>query len=287
MLTTALFGILMLVVIVIIHECGHALVARICGVGVAEFGVGFSKPRIKLFTIGNCPVYLCLWLLGGYVRLKARDDKKSHGAGGTFIEDATLSRKIFIFAGGVLANLVSAVFLRMIIFIVAPHGVTFDFIYPMELGEAPVWYLIPAYAVYEVVVTFALWSFAMIIGIFIAIPVIIASIFSATPAPGGGMIATIGLGSAIHNSAWSYLAVVYYMSVVVAALNLIPLLPFDGGQIVLAIVQKILLRVFGEGRAYRIFTAVYRYSGLIFIGVLLVAVVMSDISDIIRFFGGK
>ncbi len=51
MLLTAIAGIIMLIILVVVHEFGHALVARLCGVGVAEFGIGFGKPRIKLGTI--------------------------------------------------------------------------------------------------------------------------------------------------------------------------------------------------------------------------------------------
>lgn len=47
-------GILMILIIVTVHELGHLIVARACGVGVEGFSVGFG-PGFKMFTLRGIP----------------------------------------------------------------------------------------------------------------------------------------------------------------------------------------------------------------------------------------
>ncbi len=285
MLATILAGILMLIVVVIIHEGGHALAARLCGVGVAEFGVGFWSPRIKLFTFRKIPIYLCLWLLGGYVKLKSQADKKSHGAEGRFIEDAALWQKILILLAGVSANLISAVLLRMILFAACPEGFTFKFLFSTAtLAAAPAWYLIPIYAVKSVFYLFWFWSKVMAVGIFLFIFWLIKNILFMSPMEHSGAIATIGLASAIHTGFWDYVATIWYFSIILAVMNLLPIYPLDGGNIALEILKKVIRRLFGEGRVYDWSITIYTYLGQFIIALFFLNMLMSDIGDIATFF---
>jgi regulator of sigma E protease len=64
---------LVLTVLVLIHELGHFLVARLNGVRVDEFGLGLP-PRIWGKKIGGT-IYSFNWLpIGGFVRLAGEDD---------------------------------------------------------------------------------------------------------------------------------------------------------------------------------------------------------------------
>src|SRR5688572_32927524 len=55
-------------VLVTVHELGHFLVAKACGVKVLKFSIGFG-PRIFGFTRGETE-YRLAWLpLGGYVKM--------------------------------------------------------------------------------------------------------------------------------------------------------------------------------------------------------------------------
>lgn len=100
-------GLVLFVSLIILHEFGHYLAARMSGVKVEEFGIGFP-PRIRgrRFKKGGT-LYSLNWLpLGGFVRLKGEHDadktKGSYGA-------ARLGAKSFILMAGVLMNLLAAV----------------------------------------------------------------------------------------------------------------------------------------------------------------------------------
>lgn len=103
--------ILILLVLVLVHEWGHFIVARIFGVGVEEFGFGFP-PRLT-FWQGKRTTYSLNWLpLGGFVRLKGEElaDGTISREPDSFAVQGVLKR-ISIVVAGVLMNLVLAVFL--------------------------------------------------------------------------------------------------------------------------------------------------------------------------------
>lgn len=66
-------SILVLSFLIFFHELGHFLVARIFGVKVEVFSVGFGKKIVKK-QIGETEYALSAIPLGGYVKLKGQDD---------------------------------------------------------------------------------------------------------------------------------------------------------------------------------------------------------------------
>ncbi len=59
--------------LIFFHELGHFLVARLCGVAVNVFSIGFGK-KIYARKIGQTQYCLSALPLGGYVQLKGQDD---------------------------------------------------------------------------------------------------------------------------------------------------------------------------------------------------------------------
>lgn len=94
---TLLPFILILGLLILIHELGHFLTARLFGVGVKEFAIGFP-PRIKqwqgketVYSLGAIP-------LGGYVRLVGEDESENE-APDSFQVKPPWQRFIILFAG--------------------------------------------------------------------------------------------------------------------------------------------------------------------------------------------
>lgn len=98
-------GLGILVLLVVLHELGHAIVARRNGVVVEEFGIGFP-PRAWSRKLKSGILFSLNWLpLGGFVKLKGEHDsadkKGDYGA-------ATFWQKTRILLAGVLINWVTA-----------------------------------------------------------------------------------------------------------------------------------------------------------------------------------
>ena len=276
MLTTILGGILLLVVLTVIHELGHLLVARAFGVGVERFAVGFG-PGFKMFTVKGIPFYFRYILLGGFVVLKTRDLEKTESEG-KYLEDVARWKKILILLGGVGFNLAVAAVLRTLMFWFAPAN-TETKILAMTFHFARVseWYLAPFYAIFLTLKMFAVYFINMMVGIwFLVLPIV-----RMQPIEGGGMAGMIGLGANAHAGFWSYCGLLYIVSVLLAALNLLPLMPFDGGHIATTLVQK----VFGDRRVSRILCGIITYLGFAILLMLLVNMLMSDTYAGIKFFG--
>jgi regulator of sigma E protease len=104
-ITVVLF-VLVLGVLVIIHEIGHFASARLAGVRVLEFGIGFP-PRAKVLRNKGETLYTLNWLpIGGFVKLEGEDGDDT-GDPRSFV-NAKLPVKLIILVAGVLMNLLTA-----------------------------------------------------------------------------------------------------------------------------------------------------------------------------------
>jgi regulator of sigma E protease len=100
-------GLVLLMILVIIHELGHAWAAVRNGVKVEEFGLGFP-PRAKILGKYKGTLITLNWLLplGGFCQMKGEtDDAKEKGSYGA----ASFWAKTKILFAGVFMNLVAAV----------------------------------------------------------------------------------------------------------------------------------------------------------------------------------
>ena len=60
--------------LIVIHEWGHFLVAKLSGVGVVTFSVGFG-PKLWVRKKGETEYALSAFPLGGYVKMVGEDRK--------------------------------------------------------------------------------------------------------------------------------------------------------------------------------------------------------------------
>ena len=105
LIISVLTGLFLLVFLVVIHELGHAIVARRNGVVVEEFGIGFP-PKAWAKKLKNGILFSVNWLpLGGFVKLQGENDsatkKGDYGA-------ASLWAKTKILMAGVTINWLAA-----------------------------------------------------------------------------------------------------------------------------------------------------------------------------------
>jgi regulator of sigma E protease len=90
--------------LVVIHELGHFITARLAGVRVLEFGIGFP-PRAKVLRSSGETLYTLNWLpIGGFVKLEGEDGDEADDPR-SFV-NARLPVKLVILVAGVAMNLV-------------------------------------------------------------------------------------------------------------------------------------------------------------------------------------
>lgn len=131
-------GLLILVFLVVVHELGHAVVARRNGVVVEEFGIGFP-PRAWAKKLKNGVNFSLNWLpLGGFVKLQgehdAADQKGDYGA-------ASFWQKTRILLAGVAVNwIVAAILLTILAATGLPKILPNQFVIPSDarLEKQPV-----------------------------------------------------------------------------------------------------------------------------------------------------
>ncbi|GJL80070.1 MAG: putative zinc metalloprotease [Nitrospinaceae bacterium] len=88
-----------LAALIFVHELGHFLVARKCGVVVEKFSLGFG-PKIISVTRGGTEYLLSAIPLGGYVKMKGEDyEEDSLKQEGSFAGAPVLHRLAIAFAG--------------------------------------------------------------------------------------------------------------------------------------------------------------------------------------------
>lgn len=106
-------------VLVVIHELGHYLVMRWCGVRVLRFAFGFGKTLWSRTDKSGTEWAICLWPLGGYVKpLDTREmqqvsaEERQHA-----FDTQSVGRRIAMVAAGPIANFLLAMLLYWVVFL--------------------------------------------------------------------------------------------------------------------------------------------------------------------------
>ncbi len=103
-------AVLMLAFLIFVHELGHFTIARICGVKVEVFSIGFGK-KLCFFKLFGTQFALSLIPLGGYVKLKGMDKEENETNESTNDSYAQKSpfQKLWILFGGAFFNFLFAI----------------------------------------------------------------------------------------------------------------------------------------------------------------------------------
>ncbi len=105
-------------ILVTIHEWGHFIVARLCGVKVLRFSVGFGKIFYSRIDKQGTEFALALIPLGGYVKmLDEREGDVPEAQKNQAFNNKNVYQRIAIVAAGPIVNLVFAVLAYWLLFV--------------------------------------------------------------------------------------------------------------------------------------------------------------------------
>ncbi|MBQ2870552.1 RIP metalloprotease RseP [bacterium] len=108
--------ILLISLLILVHEMGHYVAARICGIKVSKFGFGLPfGPTLYEKKIGDTTFYIHAFLLGGYVSFP--DDEKDSGLSDDspeLFKNKSVGQRSFVAVAGVTANVICAIILVLL-----------------------------------------------------------------------------------------------------------------------------------------------------------------------------
>ena len=134
-ITVVLF-IFILGTLVIIHELGHFVTARLAKVRVLEFGIGFP-PRAKVMRSGGETLYTLNWLpIGGFVKLEGEDGNDADDPR-SFAAQRYVTKMLILVAGVAMNILLAFVIFTGIAWLASPFvGVKFFEVQPASPAAA-------------------------------------------------------------------------------------------------------------------------------------------------------
>jgi regulator of sigma E protease len=188
--------------VIAIHECGHLLAAKWCGIPIERFAVGFG-PKLIGFRYRETSYWLSAIPLGGYV-LPALDESESRSL--------PLHKAVLFALGGPVANIVSAYVGLIVIGRLEFSLSTFD---ALSFAMA------------------RLWVDARMLAQAVAMLLAGAGEIS-------GIVGIVAIGGSQFGSTLAgLLAFSVAINLNLAAFNLLPLPPLDGGRMAFATLEKI------------------------------------------------
>ena len=116
--------ILILSILILVHEFGHFITAKLLGMKVEEFGIGYPPKAIKLFTWRGTEFSLNWLPFGGFVRLYGEEYDKEAKGQGMFWQKPKWQRAVVMVSGVVMNFLLGAVLFGVVYSVVGIPEVT-------------------------------------------------------------------------------------------------------------------------------------------------------------------
>ncbi len=111
-MATVLELLIVLGIMVLVHETGHFITAKLCGIRVEVFSIGFGK-RLAGFKRGDTDYRLSLLPLGGYVKMSG-DNPGEHATDPGDFNAHPRWQRVLIALSGPIANFLLAIFLMTV-----------------------------------------------------------------------------------------------------------------------------------------------------------------------------
>ncbi len=122
--------IIVLGILIFVHEFGHFIVAKLLGVRVEKFSLGFG-PRIVGFTRGDTEYRISLLPLGGYVKMAGEEPGEELRHEPTEFMSRSVADRARIVAAGPLMNMILPFFFFPLVFMLGTEV-------PAYIKDAPV-----------------------------------------------------------------------------------------------------------------------------------------------------
>lgn len=125
-LVCALFSIVLGLLLVIgLHELGHALAAKFCGVNIQRISIGFGRPLWIWKSRNGMEWSIATWPLGGFVRLQnSRIEPVPINKCSQSFDKKPVWMRVIILIGGVAANIMVAFLALSLMFHIGYEQVT-------------------------------------------------------------------------------------------------------------------------------------------------------------------
>lgn len=203
--------------LVLIHEGGHFLVAKLFKIKVNEFAIGFG-PTIFIKQKGETKYVLRLIPLGGFVSMEGEEERSE--AEGSF-SMASIPKRIAIVAAGGLVNIIFGLILYLIISSISLNSIYYGLIDTKDFS----------------------------ISIIDSLKMMFTGGISADQ-----MVGIVGISDIVVNTngIMHYLYIMALISVSLGVTNLLPIPPLDGGKIIIYIIEAIRRKPLKEETELRI-----------------------------------
>ncbi len=190
-------------ILIFIHELGHFIFAKLAGIPVAVFSIGFG-PKIWKHKIRETEYCVSAFPLGGYILPKIKDESEFY--------TIPVLKRIFFCMGGPLANIIMPVIILSALGI-ANHGISIAGIFINPIVQT--------------------------INIFMNIIKNIPQLFT-SPDNLSGIVGIVSAGSQFIASGFqNTVKISILLSLNLAVFNLLPVPALDGGKIFLYLLEKI------------------------------------------------
>lgn len=210
---TALKIIFLLGFLVLIHETGHYIVAKLCKIRVNEFAIGFG-PKIWSKKGKETDYELRLIPLGGFVKLEGEEIESNQKDS---FSKASIPKRIAVVAAGALVNIIFGILAYgILIFVRYLIAVNSNFLEAIQ------------------------YSFQAIIELIKSMGLGIVQLFTGSVKM-NDMVGPIGISDMVSKTS-GLTEFIYLLSIISVSLgitNLLPIIPLDGGRIVLLIIEGI------------------------------------------------